>query len=312
MELKNEKTHEEFKKEVYNLVGDEYTVNSNYKNNNSKIKFTHNTCGKSFEMKPSNFISLGQRCPHCNSNLGKIKLEDANKAFLKKGLTLLEKEYKNSRVKMKFKCNKCGNESFISYSDLVYKNNGCSQCSGNKRLLYSDIKQKIEETGKYNLLTDSKDYKNVHSKLTIQHECGFIYRNSFNNFRNGQRCPLCENKNMRSNLSKGVRKIIDYLIENKIGFEREVSFNDLIDKKRKLRIDFYIPSLNIYIEYNGKQHYEYSNDGIFTEEKYLEILESDTKKYNYFKEKSLTLEIIKYDEDIKTRLNEIILKYKKI
>ena len=41
---KNKKTTEQFKQEIYELVGNEYEVLSEYKNVN-KIKIKHNICG---------------------------------------------------------------------------------------------------------------------------------------------------------------------------------------------------------------------------------------------------------------------------
>ena len=63
------KTHEEFVKEVYDLVGDEYTVLDTYIHGTIKIRFVHNICGSIFEMTPNAFLS-GRRCPNCRSSKG--------------------------------------------------------------------------------------------------------------------------------------------------------------------------------------------------------------------------------------------------
>lgn len=52
-----------FKKRVFELVGEEYTVLGEYINNSTKIKIKHNICGNIFEMKPNSFLDSGQRCP---------------------------------------------------------------------------------------------------------------------------------------------------------------------------------------------------------------------------------------------------------
>lgn len=52
-----------FKKRVFELVGNEYTVLGEYINNSTKIKMKHNTCGNIFEMRPYSFLNSGQRCP---------------------------------------------------------------------------------------------------------------------------------------------------------------------------------------------------------------------------------------------------------
>lgn len=56
------KTTEQFKREVYDLVKDEYEILSDYKNTHEKILFKHNTCGEIFKMEPNAFLQ-GQRCP---------------------------------------------------------------------------------------------------------------------------------------------------------------------------------------------------------------------------------------------------------
>lgn len=62
------KSHNEFCKEVYDLVGDEYTVLGEYINTTTPILMRHNKCidGGSFDYmcSPGNFL-CGKRCPKC-------------------------------------------------------------------------------------------------------------------------------------------------------------------------------------------------------------------------------------------------------
>lgn len=58
------KTTEQFKKEVYDLVKNEYEVLGEYKSTHTKIRMKHNICGKTFMIEPNAFISGGQRCPY--------------------------------------------------------------------------------------------------------------------------------------------------------------------------------------------------------------------------------------------------------
>ena len=52
-------SHEDFVKKVYDLVGDEYTVLSEYTDSRLKVKFRHNVknCGKQFDMRASHFTT---------------------------------------------------------------------------------------------------------------------------------------------------------------------------------------------------------------------------------------------------------------
>ncbi len=55
------KNTEQFKKEVCDLVGEEYTVLGEYKNSKTKIKIKHNKCGYEYEVTPNSFLR-GRRC----------------------------------------------------------------------------------------------------------------------------------------------------------------------------------------------------------------------------------------------------------
>lgn len=69
------KTHEDFVKEVYELVKNEYTVLGTYKNALTKIKMKHNKCGSIYYTRPSNFTSANARCPKCLESRGEKKIE---------------------------------------------------------------------------------------------------------------------------------------------------------------------------------------------------------------------------------------------
>jgi hypothetical protein len=64
--IKRRKTTEQFKKEVYDLVGDEYEVIDEYITAIDKITFKHNKCGNIFKMAPNKFLN-NRRCSFCTS-----------------------------------------------------------------------------------------------------------------------------------------------------------------------------------------------------------------------------------------------------
>jgi len=81
----SKKTNEEFKQEVFSLLGDEYTVLGDYIGKDDNIEIFHKTCNRSFSMSPHNFLS-GQRCTICNESTGERRirkyLENKNISFL--------------------------------------------------------------------------------------------------------------------------------------------------------------------------------------------------------------------------------------
>lgn len=77
--LNIKKTHEQFVKEVYELVGDEYTVLSEYTNCREKVVIRHN-CDKcsnnEYLISPTKFLYAKRRCPVCISSLGEKEIYD--------------------------------------------------------------------------------------------------------------------------------------------------------------------------------------------------------------------------------------------
>lgn len=104
------KTDKQFKQEVYNLVGDEYTFLDSYVNKRTKLRVKHNKCGNTYEVTPNHFLR-GRRCPYCSIK-DKIKTDEQ---FRKEVYNLVGNEYVflgayvNSYTKIKVKHNKCGN-----------------------------------------------------------------------------------------------------------------------------------------------------------------------------------------------------------
>lgn len=72
------KTTDIYKREVYELVGDEYEVLDEYMGALTPIHMKHNLCGEIWKIKPNNFLSNNRRCPYCSSSKG----EDKIKSFL--------------------------------------------------------------------------------------------------------------------------------------------------------------------------------------------------------------------------------------
>ncbi|MEH7457484.1 hypothetical protein V7183_09625 [Bacillus sp. JJ1127] len=69
------KTTQQFIKEVYNLVGDNYSIIGEYINSATKICLKHNECGYEYMVAPSSFLA-GTRCPACNESHGERAIRD--------------------------------------------------------------------------------------------------------------------------------------------------------------------------------------------------------------------------------------------
>ena len=65
---KMKKTTEIFKKEVKELVGNEYLVKGEYSTANDLVEMTHTTCGEDYPVRPADFLYKNNRCPYCANN----------------------------------------------------------------------------------------------------------------------------------------------------------------------------------------------------------------------------------------------------
>ncbi len=286
------KTNDEFTTEIKNLVGNEYKFLEPYKNSQTKIKVEHKKCGYVYKVRPSRFLS-GDRCPRCSGNIRKTNkqfIAEANKLYPLKEYTFLE-DYKNNRKKIKVRHNKCGHEYKVKPVEFL-SGVRCPKCFGtpkksNKRFL-QDVEALVGD--EYTFL---ENYKTNKTKLKVRHnKCGRVYEVRPDSFMNGRRCPYCKS-------SKGEKLISEYLTKKRIDFISEKTFRGLKDNV-SLRFDFYLPSFNLAIEYDGRQHFEPVTFGGINKEKAEEnhrlVKKHDCIKNNYCREKGVRLLRIPYME----------------
>lgn len=280
----NRKTDKEFKQQIFDLVGNEYEFLEEYKNYQYKLKVKHLNCGNIYLVSPANFIR-GYRCPYCSKRPIKNK-ENFNK-FLKDNKRTIELigDYKTIHEKTEFKCLKC-NHIFLATPNNVRNGTNCPNCVKNKKLNLDIIKERVKNLDSNYEIID-KNYINGKTKLNFFHKiCGESFLMSWTNFNQGYRCPHCSSIYN----SKGVKIIKNFLNNHNIKFIQEFKIDGLInpDTNNSLRFDFYLPEKNIYIEYDGEQHFKPTGN-FFNEEKFKKIQYLDSIKNNYCKENNLTL-----------------------
>jgi hypothetical protein len=123
------KTDAQFKQEVFNLVGDEYTFLECYQGASTKIKVKHNTCGHTYKVTPTHFLT-GERCSYC---YGTLKKTDAQ--FKREIFDLVGNEYVfldtyiTNKTKMRVKHIKCGNIYEIRPTDFISHHERCPYCN---------------------------------------------------------------------------------------------------------------------------------------------------------------------------------------
>lgn len=303
------KTTNQFKQEIFDLVGNEYVVNDEYINAKTKLSFIHNipTCMNSFDMTPSNFI-YGQRCPKCRESERKQRdiniLKINGKKFYEEvfndtnGEYEVVGEYLGATEKIDILHNVC-NEIFSMTPTHFKRGHRCT----NENCLHSRWSEAcINSNGFYEAFKKYKDsyeiidsYNGYKNDMKFKHKvCGCIFQRSPNNFITlGDRCPKCT-----SITYKGENKIEEVLNQKEIYFTSQKSFDDLKGLKNGLlSYDFYLPQHNLLIEYQGEQH-EYPIK-LFGGEKQFKIQqEHDRRKREYAKSHGIQLlEIWYWDFD---------------
>ena len=236
------KTTEEFKQEMKEINSD-IEILGEYVNSRTKIKVRCKIDGYEWQATPNGLLS-GYGCKKC---AGKYKTTEDFKQELKEINNNIEVlgEYINNRTKIKVKCKKDGYEWKVKPNDLL-NGHGCPKCSGNASKTTEEFKQELKEIN--NNIEVLGEY--IGNKTKVKCKCkidGYEWEAVPNSLLSGCGCPKCSE-------SKGEKRIGKCLDNRNIEYERQYKFNDCRSKK-ELPFDFYIPSLNMAIEYDGEDHY---------------------------------------------------------
>ena len=300
------KTTDEFKKEIFNLFGNEYSVLGKYINSQTKIDIKHNLCNNTYQTTP-NIILKGHKCPYCQNKKKKTTEEFMNEISLLDDSNeyQLLSEYKNNKEKINFKHLLCNKEFKMRPNDFL---NGyrCPHCYGNtaNKKTTEEIKEKI-----YKLVGDEfsmiDEYINCREKIKLRHnKCGTEFLIKSNEFIVlGNRCPYCKS-------SKGEKLIQNFLEKNNIKFISQKRFNNCRDKL-PLPFDFYLEDYNLCIEYDGEFHYEVKKfvEGKDYNKQQLELTQKhDRMKNEYCENNNIKLLRISYKEkdDIERIIDEAL------
>ena len=232
---------------------------------------------------PSSLLT-GRGCPKCYGYIE--EKEFVNMLSKKNNNIVLYGKYLGSKTPTLFKCLIDGN---IWYSQpyKILHDVGCPKCKSRKQserqiLSHDEYLKRLQ-----NITNDILPLeKYIQYNVPIAHvclKCGHIWYVSPNSLITEHTgCPKC-------NCSKGENRIIKYLEDKNIYFIFQKSFDDL-KYINSLYYDFYIPSQNILIEYDGEFHYM----DIFHNGSYEESLIRDNIKTEYAKKNNIQLIRIPY------------------
>lgn len=198
---KKRKTTEEYKKQVKDIVGDEYLVEGEYVSSAKKILMKHQVCGKTFPVTPHNFLVNDSRCPFCSSKRAKTTDEFKKEMFDLVGDEYeLTTEYINAKTKVEILHKKC-NRSYSVNPSVFLSGRTCPHCKKEEKAQVERIKKDKEFKKEVLRLVGEEytvigEYVKSSVKIKMKHSggCGKEYEVTPNDFKRGCRCPYCSLK----------------------------------------------------------------------------------------------------------------------
>ncbi|PZT57509.1 hypothetical protein [Paenibacillus silvae] len=184
------KTTDDFRKEVYDLVEDEYLVKGEYYRSDRKIVFLHTLCGKEYKANPNWFLN-GKRCPHCF----KTQTFSHQKYLESLGSVVAEfdflSEYNGADNNIEVKHRVCGYKHSVRAADFLQGKRRCPRCSKRERKSPTKLlKDFIDLTnGEFEL---QEPIVNVVTPLEIKHkDCGHVFKTNLRLFLIHASCLKC-------------------------------------------------------------------------------------------------------------------------
>ena len=202
-------------------------------------------------------------------------------------------KYINNKTKVSIICKEHG--IFEQKPNTHLCKAGCPKCVGKNKSTEDFISESKLIHGE--LFDYSKtDYIGAKTKTIIICRIHGEFEQTPTNHLKGQGCPICKE-------SIGEKTIRKHLKTHNIEYIQNKRFENCKDKY-VLSFDFFIPSHNICIEFDGRQHFEVVKHFGGIDSLNLQI-EHDNIKNKYCYDNSIELHRIRYDQDIISSLNFI-------
>ena len=270
-----------------------------YQGNKIKVKIFCNKCQTYFWKRPNDFLS-GSECK-CQNEL--YKNYHNKETFIQKAIEVYgpdkysfdEVDYINSKTPVKIHCNSCGKDF---YKSPIHFLEGCEcPCKSEittelfisrAKILYGEDRYGFNQSVYINNKTPVKIYCP---------ECDSYFYKTPHAFIDGNLgCPICSLIGNESNGEKLIRKILNGL---NLDFNQEFLVKDLIHGRNTdlVKIDFELnlKEKEIWIEYNGEQHYiEINFFNNSDPDWYKKQLQRDKNVRDYCKENGIILIEIPY------------------
>ena len=179
---------------INEITNGEYELLEEYKNYNTPIMINHKKegCGHIWNVRLSNFINKGTRCPECNRSKMISNEEFKQKLEYKYGdeYVALEK-YKGSSVKIKVLHKECGETIMKRPNDLL-SGYGCGKCNKYHKKCEGEFKEELKSIyGDEYIAIES--YNGAHIAIYFKHSCGTVFKaKPYLMLQQRRKCPKCK------------------------------------------------------------------------------------------------------------------------
>lgn len=264
---------------------------------------THGT----FEQRACNHIREKGPCG-CSKCAASVKADNnrlGTEEFILKAQEKHGYKYDYSQVSYKNGCRDkviiiCPTHGKFEQTPSNHLKYGCGACSRPElEFLYSDDPTKLFIQKARKIHGERYDYSrslyvNTKSPVIITCKEHGNYTQTPSDHLQGAGCHRC-------NDSLGESRVSKWLSDNNVEFIREKRINNFNPRKP---FDFYLPKQDLYIEYDGEQHFIQIPK--FGQTPLRKQQERDKKRNEWCAQNGIKLEIITYLEDIPARLSEIL------
>lgn len=289
-----------FLSRLKNAFDGKIILNQQYTKSKSPMQFTCLKCNHIWTQNGDEVLHL-QDCPRCS---GHYKTYDERISEIENnGNVIVLGEYVNAHTHLLVRCKTCGHE-WMGNPNSLQQGHGCKLCGYKKT---GEFQQKTHEqfvsqmsiinpdviiSGKY---IAAQDHVECTCKL-----CGNIWNTTTaTSLLSGSGCPKCT-------LSYGEKVISKWLKNNGIDYKSQKTFPDMKGAGGGfMKLDFYLPSYNIAIEYQGAQHYK-PVDAFGGLEQLERQKKNDQLKRDYCKEHNIQLIEIPYWENTENYLSKYL------
>lgn len=286
---KHESYSSEYFKEMVFNINPNIELLSEYLGNQVTIKCKCNIDGYEWSTYPTHLLS-GIGCAKCAGVATKTTQEFIDELSNINPYIEVIGEYKGNKCGITCKCKIDGHIWNPSPNSLLV-GRGCPKCAGKLKHTHEEFVELVNNINPN--ITIIGTYVDTSTKIECKCNIdGHIWSPVASSLLIGRGCPICKS-------SKGERRISKYLKSHNIDFKQEHRFDDCRNIL-SLPFDFYLPLLNVAIEYDGEHHYQiiiYSNEPFEDAEKRLIQRQfNDNIKTRYCDEHNIKLIRIPYTD----------------